>query len=283
MAETLYQEEPFIFNRVPIKIYNHYLEGENIYTYLHWHRNIEFNITSQGRIRRTEGNTTVDSYPGDWSVINSGALHSNTFVDIHDTFAGTTLQISKSFVDSWLGEDVHLKVPESQGARRLISQELYKFAALEKQSDRYGLEAMELLYHFMILLKDYCIDVNYHPEKNMKKSENIIKEIINYIDEKYKEPVLLGEVAEKYHYSSAHLSRIFKEFTGQTFHSYVQNVRVMNSVNQIKKEPNKKLSDVAMDNGFANIKSFIETFKKFYGYTPSEWMKISKNDNHSEK
>lgn len=32
-----------------------------------------------------------------------------------------------------------------------------------------------------------------------------------------------------------------------------------------------QLTVIALNNGFPNIKSFTETFKRFYGCTPSAW------------
>lgn len=46
----LYENEIFIYNHVPVRVLIHSFDGENIFTPLHWHRNIEFNITTAGRI-----------------------------------------------------------------------------------------------------------------------------------------------------------------------------------------------------------------------------------------
>lgn len=46
----LYEKEDYIFANVPVKVYFHSLKGENIYTYLHWHTSVEFNLTTSGRI-----------------------------------------------------------------------------------------------------------------------------------------------------------------------------------------------------------------------------------------
>lgn len=47
----------------------------------------------------------------------------------------------------------------------------------------------------------------------------------------------------------------------------------MNCVEMMKIHPEMQLTVIALNNGFPNIKSFIETFKRFYGCTPSAWMK----------
>lgn len=50
IMSELYENEIFIYNHVPVRVLIHSFDGENIFTPLHWHRNIEFNITTAGRI-----------------------------------------------------------------------------------------------------------------------------------------------------------------------------------------------------------------------------------------
>ncbi len=44
----LYEEEQFIYNQVPVRVFHHEFHGADIYTPLHWHRNIEFNLVTGG-------------------------------------------------------------------------------------------------------------------------------------------------------------------------------------------------------------------------------------------
>lgn len=111
------------------------------------------------------------------------------------------------------------------------------------------------------------------PDNRRSKAISNIKQIVNYIDEHYSEEINLSSVAEQFHYSTAHLSRMFKDHIGFNFHEYPQNVRLMHCVNLLKENNNILLTDCAMNNGFPNIKSFIHTFKKYFGCTPSEWLK----------
>ena len=116
MAE-LYEKELFIFNQVPVRIFNHAFERENIFTPLHWHRNIEFNLTTGGRIRYMIDGCESEEHPGDWNVVNSGELHSNHWIGREDIFTGVSVQISKSFMDTWMGEKARFCLPEEKSRR----------------------------------------------------------------------------------------------------------------------------------------------------------------------
>lgn len=270
----LYQTEEYILNQVPIKIFNHHFVGEEIYTAMHWHRSVEFNLVTSGQIYRIVSGKTIKNCAGEWCIVNSSEVHSDHWVDTNDVFEGITLQISKTFIEYWLGKSVRLQLPRSEEGNQKLVEQLLLFGKLCREKEDYGLEVMEQVFHFMILLKEYCI-VTPSPkdlERHEKEISSII-EIINYIDEHYQEPLTLGSMAADIGYSSAHLSRMFKENIGQNFHDYLQNIRLAHSVSMLKDNRDLKLADCAMLSGFPNVKSFIQTFKKFFGCTPSEWLR----------
>lgn len=100
----LYEEEQFIYNQVPVRVFHHEFHGADIYTPLHWHRNIEFNLVTGGRICMIVDGNAQEMYPGSWCIANSSELHSNHWIDIEDHFEGIAVQISKSFMDHWVGQ-----------------------------------------------------------------------------------------------------------------------------------------------------------------------------------
>ncbi|WP_024864342.1 AraC family ligand binding domain-containing protein [Butyrivibrio sp. FCS014] len=115
MAEH-YESEAFIYNQVPVRIFNHSFDGTDIFTSLHWHRNVEFNLTTEGRIKMNIDGKNMQLLPGDWCIVNSGELHSNHWIEPTDHFGGICVQISKSFLDRWIGEGVRFDLPGNQAA-----------------------------------------------------------------------------------------------------------------------------------------------------------------------
>lgn len=210
----------------------------------------------------------------EWNIVNSGELHSNTWVQREDSYKGITLLISKSFLDTWLKEDVYLTCTQNTDGQERIRNVIKKLGEIkEKGGGFHRVELMENLFLLVRLLGEYCIQESMENRAKRIKGIRNIKSIINYIDEHYKENITLNSVAEEFHYSPAHLSRLFKEHIGYNFYEYLQDVRLMNAMELLKKPENILLIDCAMEVGFPNIKSFIATFKKTYNCTPSEWKK----------
>lgn len=92
------------------------------------------------------------------------------------------------------------------------------------------------------------------------------------IERNYKENITLSMVAKKVNFSAGYFSRYFKEKTGENFYSYLSHIRLSHAMEEMKSK-NLTSLECAMNNGFPNVKAFIETFKKIYDCTPSEYKK----------
>lgn len=268
----LYEKEEYAYQQIPVRILDHFLEKEQIYSPLHWHRSIEIDLAVEGRIALKINGKDHKISEGDWEIVNSGELHLLTRIGKDDSYKGLTLLISKSFLDAWLGKDVYLGCPKETDGQELIRKVIQRFAEIKEESGRfYKAELMENLFLLVRLLGEHCV-MEKTGTKGVK-GINSIKNIINYIDGHYKENISLNSVAAEFHYSSAHLSRLFKEHIGYNFYEYLQDVRLVNVIEQLKKSQDILFIDCALENGFPNVKSFITAFKRVYNCTPSEWRK----------
>lgn len=272
MSVPLYENEEYVNHQVPIRIWNHVYEKTDIFTRLHWHRSIELNLVTKGRIAfKVDGQTRI-MQAGDVNLINSGVLHSNIWVDKNDYFEGVAVLISKSFLESWLEKDVYLQEPADPLIQKEISAVILELGHIKKKPDEVQkILLMEKTYRLLFYLKKYCIVPNYTASEKKNKAVENIKKVVNYIDFHYKENITLADAAGEVNYSTAYLSRLFKENIGYNFYEYVQLVRLTNATLLLRENKDILLIDCALECGFPNVKSFIATFKKQYGCTPSEW------------
>ena len=89
-----YESNNDIFSLLPVQIYRHNLEGNLIYSPLHWHRSIEVTVNLTGNIRFNSGSSHFDMKESDWILINSCELHSCSYVSLEDHFTGISFIIS---------------------------------------------------------------------------------------------------------------------------------------------------------------------------------------------
>lgn len=138
----------------------------------------------------------------------------------------------------------------------------------------YQIELHTLLYQLATILLKHAL-VKKQAYYTVKLP--ITKTIITYIDTHYQEEITLQILAKELGFSSVYLSRYFKEACGQTITSYIQKTRLQHSYEDLV-NTDMTINEIALDNGFANIKSFIEVFKREYKDTPNQYRVKLKKD-----
>ncbi len=102
-----------------------------------------------------------------------------------------------------------------------------------------------------------------------KKLENSIVFILKYIETHYN-TLTLQELADFFNYSEKQLTRILKNYTGQTFSALVQSMRLSRAA-ELLKQPSIPISEIMETIGYSNTTHFYKIFKSKFGMTPAEY------------
>jgi AraC-like DNA-binding protein len=101
-----------------------------------------------------------------------------------------------------------------------------------------------------------------------------LKQILNYIHSHYHQAMHLRDLAVETSMSEEHLCRFFKQMMRKSPIEYINYYRMQQAA-KLLEDSDKKVVEVAMDVGFANLSYFISVFKKFSGLTPSQYRKTA--------
>lgn len=125
---------------------------------------------------------------------------------------------------------------------------------------------IELIIHIM-----RCFD--RHPDnREMSKRLDVIYAAMDYLRENYTSAFSLGSLASKSFFSKNYFCKLFKETAGMTVTEYVQKLRIEEACKMLD-NLNKNITEISMETGFADYKSFYTAFTKRVGMTPSEYRK----------
>jgi len=113
-------------------------------------------------------------------------------------------------------------------------------------------------------------------EVNKINSKFDINEIITYINEHYTEDIYLEKIAEIFNISDKHLSKVFKNLTGISFHTYISNLRITKS-KKLLLETDLSVIKIGEMVGFSTHSTFFRIFKKFEGINPTQFREINKD------
>lgn len=96
---------------------------------------------------------------------------------------------------------------------------------------------------------------------------SVIKQMIDFIDRHYMEPLRLETLADIFNYNSGYLGKLFKNHTGESFNTYLDRIRIEQAI--IGLQEGKKVHQVAEMVGYSNVDYFHSKFKKYKGVSPS--------------
>lgn len=109
----------------------------------------------------------------------------------------------------------------------------------------------------------------------LSNDEQRIKEVVEFIEENYAEPLTLDTIASSIHISKSECCRCFQRVLHLSPFDYLLRYRIKQATKMIQqKDPlANSISNLAITVGFNNISYFNKVFKKITNMTPSEYKK----------
>lgn len=115
------------------------------------------------------------------------------------------------------------------------------------------------------------------PEEHENVAGNfIVRNALAYIEENYREKLLLSDVAEKTYVSQWHLSKLLNKETGQNFSEILNGVRI-EKAKELLRNPSMRIGDIAEEVGFLDLAHFSRVFKKLNGVSANEYRNRHQN------
>lgn len=249
----------------------------------HWHAETEFIFIRKGSIEVTVGEKTVRANEGDLLICDSGEIHYSS-LEYNENILDFLI-FDPSIVNNTF-ESFSLKTPLITKAElkktnlynHLIS--LFKLVFFEKnKKDIYYDEvisaALKLFCYKFQRATVNIVDKN----KNNPNKDRIdeIQMLLEYIENNFDKNINLEFAANMMHLSESYFSTLFKEYTGSTFIKYLNSIRIEHALIEMQKK-SKNITEIALSNGFNNIRTFNRVFKEYTGKTPSAFSKLSNQE-----
>ncbi len=92
----------------------------------------------------------------------------------------------------------------------------------------------------------------------------------------------LASVSAELGVNSSHLSRLFKEKTGENFQSYLIRQKMNIAVSMLESRAGYRNSDIAEATGYSDVQNFCRIFTRCFGVSPQQYRK-NRLRGHDEK
>lgn len=262
---------------LPGKVVLYEKPGRDCYTNKHWHKNLEIDYIVRGRMWTNLNGADRDLYDGDYIVINSEAVHQTCGKEPEEQVKYLVVLFSYSYIKSYFPDydRYYLDVDRNEQMRARI-RELLKAIVFETEnpSEFSTFKISCAMNQIMMYLFTKCRVLRPSDEiseQNDSEPEYITK-AIDFIKENYRERISLEDISSFVGLTPTYFSRYFKATTHKTFKSYLNMIRLENTLVDIQQNGMSE-TRASLENGFPSVKAFIAVFKNVYKCTPGEYVK----------
>ena len=98
----------------------------------------------------------------------------------------------------------------------------------------------------------------------------LIWSVCTFVEARVQEEIHLEELACQTGFSLAHIRDVFRESTGKPLSRYIQERKIANAAQSLL-YTDDKIIDIAIHYGFSCRTVFSRAFRRFTGYTPSQF------------
>ncbi|MEF2967345.1 AraC family transcriptional regulator [Paenibacillus sp. M1] len=268
-----------------------YLNKETEDYPVHWHTAAEIIMPLENIYTAVVDDTKYVLDPGDILVIPSGELHQ---LFAPESGERIIMQFDCSLLYHLNGLDstfhllrpcLHITAEQNRELHDLLEPLLldlmkeYFSKSILREASAYSM----LIQFFVILGRNFMNEERrFLHSKNQKQHKYIDKlmEVCNYMNEHCTEDIQVEELAELAGFSKFHFMRLFKQYMGMSYYSYLNQHRIMHA-EKLLIDPNLSVMEVAMSSGFGSLPTFNRVFKSYKKCTPSEYKCL--HGNHTNR
>lgn len=245
------------------------------YVALHYHDAIEIISVRSGELTVSTDKGQFHLHGGQCILLSENVLHSTISKTGNDSIL---LQVPTPFLE----RDFHLENrnfiwdPLTTNPMELakigqVQEILQRMLELEEEKPSgYMLLFLSRLFDLLyILQRDFSYVVSESELTAKQRNYSRLFEILDYTEQHYAEPLQLETVASQCHLQANYFCRFFKQNTGMTYRSYLNEFRLSKLYYDLvmTDQPLKVLLE---RHGFTNPKTFRSLFYARFGKTPSQ-------------
>lgn len=267
------------------------VRGDSYNAAWHFHPEYQITLVIKSCGYRLVGDNIAPLHSGDLVLVGSNLPHvwQQERPAPSDPAHGVHAVIVR-FLETFAGNDF-LQIPEMKPVRLLLRRSIRglqitgatRQAAAEKMrrlADATGLERISGLLSILNTLARSnelkpIASAGFVPVLNGSDHDRM-ERVCDYINARLGEAIDRAAVARQAHLSEGAFSRFFKLRTGKTLPRYINELRVGRACRFLA-EGETKITDIALECGFANLANFNRRFLEIAGVTPHDYRRRFQN------
>ena len=262
-----------------LDVYIRLFDDSQSYVESHWHNSVEIIYLTSGNLKVEIGPNKYDLKEGDCILINSGVIHSTHCMNENTSIL---LQIPSTLLNRYVPDyknyyfDLNYNLNDKNQKENIIhfkeilkSMEKLKINPSESSHLLLTSLVFELLYE---LCENFKMTIGGNQKEKTMLSLSQLEPVLEYTKLNYNRSISIQEIADIAHLQPEYFCRKFKQYMGQTFLEYLNEVRLAHIYSDLI-HTNSQLTTILDSHGFTNYKLFYKTFKNKFNCTPMQLRK----------
>lgn len=262
---------PITYSSAGIKILPYSVEPNQECFRIHWHDRMEFLRLHRGKMHAIYGANSIDVSPNEIVLFPPKMPHHAFSGNEQLEYDVLMFDIRSFYNDSELCKKY---LPAIYNGRAKFNPLITNpdtiacFDAIISHPNQDSLEVMSLIYRFLYLLFEHnLLELQSEYAKN-----DIVHEIVEYLEDNFREDLTTATLCEHFGYTAAHFCRKFKEATGLTPMNYLK-IRRMEEAYKLLKKGEHNINEIAIQCGYTDSNYFTRCFKSHFGVPPTQLRK----------
>ena len=190
--------------------------------------------------------------------------------DTPDSSACFVLQFSPELVD-----DFYTSIRNKLPAQAVCSLSLWTLQMCDKnlpvagqlRKEHTSLQAKAVLYP---LCEEFYRKCQFE-ETQSPAGKTVFTKALQYVSQNFRNgDISLAAVAKALGVHHVYLSRVFRQSSGVHYTKYVNMLRCFYAIRMLREDPERSISEIALEAGFGSIRSFNREFQSIYGVPPHQ-------------
>ncbi|RXZ83724.1 AraC family transcriptional regulator [Paenibacillaceae bacterium] len=256
--------------------------------YYHSHQGMEFLYVHEGegdilinrKIYEVRPNTLLYFQPYQLHRVRMNVSPSRPYTRTKLTFEPSVIDSKMSFAPGlqsffrqmWKQEITEpvLYIDDPQPRLESIINENIKHYHTMEYSQQQEAAVLFLVEFFHILQTNFRTALFGQSASPSKRGLHLTEIVLEWLEDHLHEPFELDRLAAVLHVSKHHLSRLFKQSTGNTITEYLTIIRIQKACHLLESTENT-VEHIAQELGITNTSYFCEIFRKSIGTTPLQY------------
>ena len=245
----------------------------------HAHQNeFELNILLQGKQHFYQGTDLIDLEEDDVLLVNPNTGHAS-YCDPEGTIA-FVLHFSSLALKQFVKKGQILKIGGCLSDRTTRDEMRYRTLRKAAASIVCYLNEGDPFSQYMakanteLLIGTLCTmfdtETAEFAGENDEETRRVVQTILEYMENHYGEKITLEAVGELTGYNRTYVSTLFHQNVGIRFYDYLMRLRLQNAIKELI-TTDHSLTEIAMHNGFPDLKTFNSRFREILKILPSEY------------